>query len=163
MKRLIKAAAVLCLLTIFANHFSHAQTADDLSNYNEPPSRLRGVIEKFREDFGSVNRFYTAYTSPNRRARFRQFYSDWLAFLNKQNFDSLNHDEQIDYLLFKNYLAHELKELDREGGQIEEMAALIPFARTISDLEDSRRKLETVDPAKIAALLNDLQKQIVAT
>lgn len=164
MTRLKKAAAaVLCLLTIFANNFSRAQTGDDLSNYNEPPSRLRGAIEKFQQDFGSINRFYTARESANRRARFRQFYSDWLAVLNRQNFDSLNHDEQIDYLLFKNYLAHELKELDRDAGQLEEMAALIPFARTIGDLEDSRRRLETVDPARVAALLNDLQKQIAAT
>jgi uncharacterized protein (DUF885 family) len=140
-----------------------AQTTADLSDYNEPPSRLRGVIEKFTQDYGSLNRFYTAQTSPNRAERFRQFYTDWIAFLERQNFNSLNHDEQIDYILFKNYLAHELKELDRYGKQIEEMSALIPFARTISDLEDARRRLETIDSAKIAALLNDLNQNITDT
>ena len=163
MKRLKRAATILCLLTIFTSSFSFAQTGDDLRSYNEPPSRLRGVIENFSEDYGSLNRFYTAQTSPNRAARFRQFYADWLAVLNRQNFDALNHDEQIDYLLFKNYLEHEQKELNRFAGQIEEMSALVPFAGTISELEDSRRKLESVDSAKIAALLNDLNKQIAAT
>lgn len=156
MKRLI---LIILLLLFVANIF--AQTVEDLNNYNESPSRFRGVIEKFSEDYGSLNRFYTAQTSPNRAARFREFYEGWLALLNRQNFDSLNHDEQVDYLLFKNYLTHEIKELDRRDKQLQEMSALLPFAKTISDLEDSRRKLETIDAAKAAETLNNLNKQIV--
>lgn len=157
MKRLIPIFFLLLVANLFA------QTTDDLSSYNEPPSRLRGVIEKFSEDYGSLNRFYTAQTSQNRAARFRTFYADWLNFLNRQNFESLNADEQIDYLLFKNYLAHEIKESDRRAKQLEEMSALLPFAKTISDLEDLRRRLETIDPAKTAALLNELNKMILQT
>src|SRR5688500_13202589 len=152
----------LCLLTLFAV-FTYSQTTDDLNSYNEPPSRLRGVIEKFSEDHGSLNRFYTAPTSANRAARFRAFYNDWLGFLNRQNFDSLSADEQIDYLLFKNYLAHEIKESDRRATQLEETSALLPFAKTIGDLEDSRRRLEPLDAAKTAALLDELSKTIAAT
>lgn len=156
MKRL-----TLIVFSIFFVANTFAQTTDDLNNYNEPPSRFRGVIEKFSEDYGSLNRFYTAQTSANRAARFREFYADWLALLNRQKFDSLNTDEQIDYLLFKNYLAHEIKELDRQSKQFQEMSVLLPFAKTINDLEDSRRKLETIDAAKTAEVLNNLNKQII--
>jgi uncharacterized protein (DUF885 family) len=157
-KRLIPIIlSILFVTNIFA------QTTDDFSNYNEPSSRLRGVIEKFSEDYGSLNRFYTAQTSPNRAERFRRLFGDWLAVLNRQNFDSLNQDEQVDYLLFKNYLAHELKELERENKQFEEMSAILPFARVISDLEDARRRLEPVDAAKVAGVLNDLNKAILQT
>jgi uncharacterized protein (DUF885 family) len=159
MKLLQRTLAFFCLLPVVTN-LIFAQTTGDLNNYNEPPSRLRGVIEKFSEDAGSLDRFYTARDSENRAARFRAFYADWLSFLNRQNFDALNPDERVDYLLFKNYLAHETKELDRRGKQFEEMSALLPFAKTISDLEDSRRKLETIEPAKTAALLNELNKTI---
>jgi len=158
MKRLI---SIIFPLLLVAAGF--AQTTDDLNDYNEPPSRLRGVIEKFSEDAGSLDRLYTAPTSPNRAARFRALYTDRLNFLAKQNFDALNHDEQVDYLLFKNYLAHELRELDRQDKQLEEMAALVPFAKTVSDLEDARRRLETLDAAKTAALLNELNKTILQT
>ena len=157
MKRLI----LFFLLLLAANTF--AQKVDELDNYNEPPSRLRGVIEKYREDYGILNRFYSARESLNRQARFKQLNADWLALLDRQNFDALNHDEQVDFVLFKNYLDHEQHELARYDKQIEEMSLLIPFAKTISDLEDSRRKLEPIDSAKIAALLNDLNKYIVQT
>ena len=161
MKHLQKTLTFFCLLIITGN-LVFAQS-DDLNNYNEPPSRLRGVIEKFSEDAGSLERFYTARESVNRAARFRALYTDWLNFLNRQNFEALNHDEQIDYVLFKNYLAHEIKELDRRGKQLEEMSALLPFAKTVSDLEDTRRRLETIDSAKTAALLNELNKTIQQT
>ncbi len=158
MKRLIPLLFLLCLITK-----TFAQTTDDLNSYNDPPSRLRGVIEKYGEDYGILDRFYSANTSPNRQARFKQLNSDWLALLQKQNFDALNTDEQIDYLLFANYLNHEQRELSRYDKQLEEMSSLIPFMKVISDLEDARRKLETIDPAKIATLLNDLNKTILQT
>jgi uncharacterized protein (DUF885 family) len=165
MKQLKTITVFFCQLTIVICGFSSiakAQNDIDLNLYNESPSRLRGVIEKFSEDYGTLNRFHTARTSPNRAARFRQFYAERLAFLNKQNFAALNADEQIDYLLFVNYLEHEQRELNRIAGQLAEMSALIPFAKAISDLEDTRRRLETIDAAKTAALLDDLNKQILA-
>jgi uncharacterized protein (DUF885 family) len=154
---------ILLILLIAFVSGGIAQETDDLSSYNEPPSRFRGVIEKFAEDYGILNRFHSAQTSPNRAERFRRFFSDWLAFLNRQNFDSLNHDEQIDYLLFKNYLTHELKELDHQKLQFEEMSSLLPFAKMISDLEDARRRLEKIEPAKTAGILDDLSKKIAET
>lgn len=153
----------LIILTLIFICPTFAQTVDELANYNEPPSRLRGVIEKFGEDVGILNRFYSARESANRAARFRQLYNDELALLERQDFNKLNHDEQVDYLLFHNYLRHELTEMERGQKQLEEMSALIPFAKTISDLEDLRRKLEAIDSAKTAALLNDLGKQILQT
>ena len=160
MNHLKTVIAFFCFSLVFN---IHAQTIDDLNNYNDSPSRLRGVIEKFSEDYGSLNRFYTAPSSINRRERFNEFYDERLAFLNKQNFDALNSDEKTDYLLFANFLRHEKSELERGGKLFDEISALIPFAKTISELEDTRRRLETIDSAKTAALLNDLNKQITAT
>jgi len=162
MSQLKTVVAFFCLFTIVIGNFTGAsgQTVSDLNSYNESPSRFRGAIEKFSEDYGILNRFFSAQTSPNRSARLKQLNADWLMMLGKQNFGALNHDEQIDYLLFKNYLEHEQSELERRSKQTDEMSALLPFAQTISDLEDSRRRLEPIDSAKIAALLNNLAKTI---
>src|SRR5215204_2131765 len=106
MKRSLLAAFIL----VFSlSSISISQRVDNLAAYNEPPSRFRGMIEKFGEDYGSIDRFYTARTSQNRIGRFRQLYTDYTNLLEGINYSSLNHDEQIDFVLFKNYLDHERK------------------------------------------------------
>ena len=161
MKRIHFALFISCVLISVSAAVGSTQGPDNaLGNYNEPPSRLRGAIEKFGEDFGSLNRFYSAQTSPNRAARLRQLYDDELALLKRVDFNSLNHDEQVDYILFANYLNHENDELKRYEAQQQEMSAIVPFARVISDLEDARRRTEKIDSAKTAVILNDLAKGI---
>ena len=142
---------------------AQARTDDPLSQYSEPFSRLRGPIETYGQDEGILNRYYSAQTSPNRIARLKQIHQEYLATLDRLNFHALSHDEQVDHILFRNHLRHELAELERYEGQLAEMAPLIPFARTISELEDTRRKLEFAEPAQTAALLDALFKQILAT
>jgi uncharacterized protein (DUF885 family) len=150
-------------MSLFLFIFVSSAGGQDIGTHNEPPSRLRGPIENFNEDYGAFNRFYTAYSSAKRSARMRSLYGEYLTNLGRLNFDQLSQDEKIDYILFKNYLDHELKELGRNEAQISEMAVLIPFTNTISDLEDTRRNLETIDAAKTAALLDELAKTIAAT
>ncbi len=162
-KHIQNSSAFSVLLTIFFAVSSIIGQTNEASPLSESPSRIRGVIERFGADVGAFNRLYTAQTSQNRAERFRQLYGEYMSSLERLNFDSLNHDEQVDYLLFANHLRRETRELDREKAQFEEMAALMPFARTISDLEDQRRRLESIDPAKTAVLLDALAKQIVET
>ncbi len=153
----------MCIVAAFAQmEFGQAARLDPAA-YNDPPSRMRGMIERFDADYGSADRFEIAETSPLRRARLGELYRNELAELAGMNFDALNHDEQVDYILFKNFLDHELKEQARQDAQMAEMASLLPFAATINGLEDARRQLEFVDPAKTAATLNDLAKLISET
>jgi uncharacterized protein (DUF885 family) len=160
MKKTFSGFLLLVLVVILAVPMLGQQK--ELDALNEPPSRLRGMIEKFTQDIGAVNRLFTAQVSAARTVKLRQLYGDNLATLGKLNFESLNHDEQVDYLLFQNYLRHEVKEMDREAAQFAEMSSIIPFAKTVTDLEDQRRRLETINPEKSAALLDSLAKQINA-
>lgn len=155
--------SILAVFIIFLALFSaHGQTGQ-VSAPAEEPSLLRGMIERFSQDAGAFIRLYSAQTSANRAERFRALYAEYFTGLERLNFDSLRHDEQIDYLLFANHLRRETRELDREKVQFEEMAGLLPFAKTISDLEDQRRRLESIDAAKTAALLDGLAREIVET
>jgi uncharacterized protein (DUF885 family) len=98
--------------------------------------------------------------SPSRRDRFKQFYSDWLASLTKVDFDHMSEDGQIDYILFKNHLEYELRQLEIQSRQIDEIQSLIPFAISIIDLEETRRRMEPIDSAKVAATLTELRKAV---
>jgi len=72
----------------------------------------------------------------------------------------MSQDGKIDYLLFKNHLEYELRQLDIQARQLSEIEPLVPFARPIADLEEARRRMEPVDSAKAAALLTQLKKQV---
>ncbi|PYT09560.1 MAG: DUF885 domain-containing protein [Acidobacteria bacterium] len=124
---------------------------------------MRAPIERYVADRGSLARFYTVEASPTRHARLKQFYSDWLTTLAKLNFDSMSQDGRVDYLLFKNHLDHELRQLEIQSKALAEIAALAPFAQTITDLEVARRMMEAVDSPKTAALLTRMVRQIDET
>ncbi len=133
-------------------------TADP--NGKTPVSEMRSAIERYTLDRGSLARTYPVQYSSSRRDRFKKFYEEWLASLKSLDFDSMSQDGKIDYLLFKNHLEYELRQLDIQSRQLSEIGPLVPFADKIIDLEEARRRMEPIDSAKIAATLNDLRKQV---
>src|SRR4029079_8137922 len=115
-----------------------ADTAvDDLA-----PSEMRPILEYYVVDRRSLQRSYPVANSPARRERFRKFYSDALERIQKLNFDGMSQEGKVDYILFRTHLEHELRQLDIEEKQLAEVAPLMPFARTIIDLEETRRRME---------------------
>ncbi|HSQ23554.1 MAG TPA: DUF885 family protein, partial [Pyrinomonadaceae bacterium] len=129
--------------------------ADDLS-----PSEMRPILEYYVVDRGSLQRSYPVAGSHARRERFRKFYSDALERIQKLNFDGMSQEGKVDYILFRTHLEHELRQLDIEEKQLAEIAPLIPFGKTIVDLEETRRRMEPIDSAKVAVTLTAMKKQI---
>lgn len=123
-------------------------------------SELRGRIEQFWSDEGNLRRVYVVRHSPTRRQRMTEFYGDALRDLKKEKFGSLGEDGQVDYVLLRNYLEHEVSDLANEAKDEAKYAALLPFAKEITDLEETRRRMEPVDPEKCAVALNALSKEL---
>jgi uncharacterized protein (DUF885 family) len=151
------ATSVLPLVSIAQ---TRPNTVTDLSELKPPDSDLRGSIERYATDRASLTRSYPVALSPARQARFKKFYDEWLAALQALTFDTLNHDDKVDYLLFKNHLDHERRQLEIQAKQLAEIEPLIPFAAGITELEEARRRMDPIDSARLAALLTDLRKQI---
>src|SRR5215475_1337136 len=74
-------------------------------------SELRAPIERFTVDRGSLLRSFPVTFSAMRTKRLEQFYTEWLAVLGKLNFESLSLNGKVDYLLLRNHLQHELRQL----------------------------------------------------
>ena len=56
---IVRRIVCFCIGCLIFAQLGFAQTVkDELAAYNEPPSRLRGLIEKYDEDYGSLNRLY---------------------------------------------------------------------------------------------------------
>jgi hypothetical protein len=164
---LIVALVLGCALTttsavaILDGAQSRTETPDP-SDLKLPPSELRGTIERYSVDRGNLSRSYPVEISSARQARLRQFYSEWLALIGPLKFDALGQDDKVDYVLLKNHLDYELRQLDIQARTLAEAAPLVPFAQTITELEERRRRMERIDSPKVAALLTGLNKQIVA-
>jgi uncharacterized protein (DUF885 family) len=126
----------------------------------ENVSEMRAAIERYTADRGSLTRSYPVAISPARRARFQKFYEEWLASLKSLDFDSFSQDGKIDYLLFKNHLEYELRQLQLQAQQFAEVQPLLPFAATMIDLEEARRRMEPINSGQVAATLTELKKQV---
>ncbi len=152
MRARYRALVVVLLLCCFLTQ-TRAQTEPRVSE-------MRSSIERYTVDRGTLTRTFPVAVSKARRERFKKFYHDWLVSLLSMDFDSMSQDGKIDYVLFKNHLEYELRQLDIQSRQIAEIEPLLPFASTIIDLEESRRRMEPINSPKIAATLTDLRKQV---
>src|SRR5205809_3903192 len=123
-------------------------------------SEMRPIIEYFVADRGSLQRSFFVNNSPARRERFRKFYQDALDRIQKLNFDTMSQEGKVDYILFRTELEHELRQIDIENKQQAEIEPLIPFGKTIVEMEEARRGMTPIDSAKAAVTLNGLKKQV---
>ena len=149
--------AVASLVAIGDDKRPNAPTIDEIDN---SASEMRLAIERYITDRGSVMRSYPVELSAARLARMKQFYSDWLALIAKMNFDAMSQDGKVDYVLFKFHLEHEAQQIDLRSKALAETASLIPFSQPIVELSESRRRMQTLEPAKAAAQLDALNRQI---
>jgi uncharacterized protein (DUF885 family) len=123
---------------------------------------VRGLVERYGNDAGSLERMYPLHVSPLRLERMRPFYGSWLAGMEALQFSSLSGTDQADYLLFTNYLRSELRRLDLLELRNRDMALAVPFLDAIATLDDDLRRMKPVQPEKSAAMLNTLFKDIEA-
>lgn len=139
-----------------------AASAPVLSDVDRSQSEMRPLIQRYSADRGNLLRFYTIKGSPGRRARLGSYYRQVKTEIEALNFDGLSQDAKVDYIVFRNELEHELRELDREEREEAENAPYVPFAAAIVGLEESRRAMNPVDAAQAARALTALGGQIEA-
>jgi hypothetical protein len=124
---------------------------------------MRPLIERYIVDRTALFRAYPGSISFARHDRLRKLYSDWLESLKKLNFDAMGLDGRVDYVLFRNHLEYEIRQLDIQASQSLEIEPLVPFQKTITDLDDSRRRMQPVKSSEVAAVLSRMKLQIEDT
>ncbi len=121
---------------------------------------LLEMVSQFNADQRSLLRTYRIPTANSRQERMTQFYKDSLAALQRLDFDGLHQDGKVDYVVFQHYLNHQLHGIVLQNQQYAEMEPLLPFAKTIAQLEDTRRRMETPKGEQCAATLAAMVKEI---
>jgi len=125
-------------------------------------SEVHHLLQNYESDRGSLMRFYTVNSSPERRERLKKFNEDYLQQLNTIAFDKISQGGKVDYILFKRRLESELYTLHTEETEYNATKKYLGFSDYIYKLEQLRRRGTTMDGAEVAKNLTDLQKQIIA-
>lgn len=123
-------------------------------------SAMRPYLEMYSANRAALERRYSVEDSPIRRARMQEFNRQWLQTIEAVDFQGLNETGRIDWILFRNKLEHDQRELDIRAKAAQEIAPLLPFSATIIGLEDARLSMTPLEPAKAAATLDEIRRQV---
>ena len=136
--------------------------AGDGSPLDTGTSEIRPAIERYEVELRDLNRVYALPGSALRQKKLEDFYAGQLQWLEKTGFGALSQAGKVDYLLLRDRLLREQKQLAGEARQDAAIAALIPFQQTVIGFEEARRRMETVEPQKCAAALAKMTADIAA-
>ena len=131
-----------------------------LDGVNSQSSDVHHLLTQYYADQGSVRRFYIVTGSPERRERFQKLHNDYLKQLEQLNFDRMNTDSRVDYLLFRRDLQEQLYKLSAEATEREQIKAWFPFADTLYAAEKLRRRGHVLKAQQLAQNLNSISTQI---
>jgi len=122
-------------------------------------SDLRTAILSYVEDGAVIGRRYPVRYSPVRMDRYEKFYDGWAAELEKVEFDGLNHEGRIDYILLRNQIRYDQAMLDLQRRRAKEIAPLIPFFDDLRALDETRLDRERAEPKATAITLDEIAKE----
>lgn len=117
-------------------------------------SDLRVAAIRYVEDRAAIQRRYAVEYSPVRHERLRRFYQEWQRRLADLDFDALNPEGRIDYVLMRNRVRHDIDTLALTERRWSEIAGLVPFADSIRTLQEARHDRKRADPREAAATLD---------
>lgn len=130
------------------------------SSLYEQTSEINNLMVPYRADNQGLSRFYTVTNSPERRERMRKMNKEYLAKLEQLNYDKLPVGSKVDYQLFKRNIVNELRLLDNEEKEYNQISKWIPFADSIYAFEKQRRRGEALNMVQFAQLLSSVKAQV---
>jgi hypothetical protein len=123
---------------------------------------VRERIERITEDLNDIKTFFPIRISSKRSQRLREFLDRELDSLREQPFESYDQQGKVDYLLIKNYLERQLRELELGIKQDQKTIPLLPFANALVSLCEDRALVNPIEPKDVAQILFESQGQITA-
>ena len=100
------------LLAIFAAIANlSSQSVPALTDITLGRSELSDAILLFTQDWSSLERNFGFRILPARHERLQKMCRQWLDDLEKTDFDKLSLDGRVDYILFRNHLQRQFRDL----------------------------------------------------
>jgi uncharacterized protein (DUF885 family) len=119
-----------------------------------PRSTLVPVVERYSEDIAALNRRYDTPLSAERRARLRDVLDGWQERLAGIDFDALDRESRIDWILLDHRIRYEQSLLLREEQAHAQMAPLLPRMDALLGMHARWRERASVDARAAADALH---------
>ncbi len=155
--------ASMTIFLAFPCSYSNGQTT---TNLDTSTSGMAPLLERFATDRAAIQRSYATPMSPLRAGKMKQFFAEWQNALEQVDFAALQQDGRIDYLLFKNLLQYELRQLAQQDERLAEVSEYLPGWQSIVDLEERRRNMEGIDAKQsreLGGMLTEITAQVEKT
>lgn len=150
-----------------------ASGPDELSDMNDlwvnlpspPASAAESMSDRARrvsEDLEDLNNYYNLSLSSRRHKRFSDYFTDEMDSLFKVDFDALNQQDKVDFLLLRGFLQRNARNLDLEWAAGKKIAAAVPFAPVVIALSEARQDVKPMVGEQVARQLNDIRLMVAA-
>ncbi len=156
----MKCLILFCGLTLSAMAVDGREIATASDAPKIPATEMREVVAQFTADYAALKKFHEVPTSRRYAQRLAKCFRRGETLLDAIDFDRLTSDEQIDYLLMKNFVHRELGRLAVQQKADEQLVPLVPFAVEIVRLEEARRRMQPIRPEQAAAALSRIGRQV---
>ncbi len=121
---------------------------------------LEETVRGYGADRFTLSRAYDLPWSQTRFERFDKLHRDWQSRLPQLNFDALNQQGRVDYLLLRNKLTSQLDDLALERERLKEMEELLSFRSIIQELEAARWRLAPLDAQVAATKVSEVAERV---
>ena len=181
MGKCLRVTYVTFLLFCFCSNPTFAQISP---NAYVPCQEMPNLMENYNADLRAIVRFYTSSFyggrtggnfvptdggSTDKRVRLDVLYNEYLDRLSRIDFNGLQQECKVDYILFKRDLKQKLEQSAAEAREFDKVKAYFPFADSIYAIERLRRRGHQLNSELLAKdwfeykkSIGDLQKKLHA-
>jgi len=121
---------------------------------------MTDFIREYQADLANISRFYDLQWSEERFSRLERLYSEWQEKLKALDFDALDQQGRIDYLMLRTKFNEERADLRLDREWLVQMKELLPFRRPLLDLEFARRRMTLVNSPAAAEIIGAIPDQV---
>ena len=121
------------------------------------------LVAQYQSDQGTLQRVWSFPFCPARHSRMAALHADWLERVDQVDFESLPRNAQIDWLLLRNQIEHNLRSTMTERSLTTDNLALVPFAPPLVELLERHARRQPVQAKKAAEVLNAASAAIAQT
>lgn len=169
-KRVSLISTLIITTILSTNIFAQSYNTD----LYKQTSEVNNTMVHYDADKGSILRFYSTkstadtwgmpyddnFNTPERRERLLLLINEYNKELSQLNFDAMNINGKVDYILFKRNLNNEQYELEQQQKNYDQIKKYFPFEERIYTLEKPRRRGIEVNGAATAKEMEGIRKAV---